>query len=150
MLIINDRPDIAAIVGADGVHLGQSDLPLQESRRLLRPGAIVGRSTHNMDQVRTAANEGADYIAVGPIFQTATKDAGAPVGPQLVAEACRSLRVPVVAIGGITTENVAQVFAAGCSSVAVSSCVCSTADPRAAVEALQAKIAAARRSPAKE
>ena len=90
ILLINDRPDIAAIVGADGVHLGQHDLPIAEARRLLRPGAIVGRSTHSLAQAQAAVAEGADYIAVGPIFATATKDAGPAVGTGPAARSGRA------------------------------------------------------------
>jgi len=140
ILIVNDRPDIAAIVGADGVHLGQGDLPIAEARRLLRPGAIVGRSTHNIEQVRAAVNEGADYISVGPMFATATKDAGPVAGPQLLARATVEVAMPVVPIGGITAENVAELLKAGARRVAVSSAICSAADPQAAAEAIKAHI----------
>lgn len=138
MLIINDRPDVAAIVGADGVHLGHRDLPIAESRRLLRPNAIVGRSTHNLEQARAAVNEGADYVAVGPIFQTETKDAGPPVGTELLRQVAGEISLPVVAIGGISVENAAQVVAAGASCLAVSSAVCGAKDPHAAAAAIKA------------
>jgi len=138
LMIVNNRPDIAAMVGADGVHLGQDDLPLADARRLLRPGAVVGRSTHTPEQVRIAATEGADYISVGPIFETTTKDAGPPVGVDLVARAVETVTVPVIAIGGITAENVSQVVAAGASGVAVCSAVCGADDPRSATEAVLA------------
>jgi len=140
ILIVNDRPDIAAIVGADGVHLGQGDLPIAEARRLLRPGAIVGRSSHNIEQARAAVNEGADYVSVGPMFATATKDAGPIAGPQLLAKACAEIAVPVVPIGGITADNVGQLVGAGAKRVAVSSAICAATDPKAAAEAIKAKI----------
>ncbi|MHC4562523.1 MAG: thiamine phosphate synthase [Planctomycetota bacterium] len=136
VFIVNDRPDIAAIVGADGVHLGQDDLPIAEARRLLRPGAIVGRSTHSAQQIKTAINEGADYIAVGPIFKTATKDAGSTVGTELLAEALELTEVPIVAVGGITSKNIGQVTAAGGKCVAVSSAVCGAEDPKSAASEL--------------
>jgi len=136
MLIINDRPDIGAIVGADGVHLGQHDLPIAEARRLLRPGAIVGRSTHSLNQAKAAVAEGADYIAVGPIFETATKDAGPTVGLELLREVAENVSLPIVAIGGITAENAKSVIEAGASTLAVCGAVCSAEKPQAAAEAI--------------
>lgn len=138
ILIVNNRPDIAAMVGADGVHLGQSDLPLAEARRLLRPGAIVGRSTHSLAQAKAALNEGADYIAIGPIFETGTKMAGPPVGVELIAQIAAAVPLPKVAIGGITPERTPELFAAGATCVAVCSALCGADDPRAAAQALRA------------
>ena len=140
LLIINDRPDIAAIVGADGVHLGQHDLPIAESRRLLRPGAVVGRSTHSLAQARAAVNEGADYIAVGPVFTTATKDAGAPVGTKLLKDVLAEVTLPVVAIGGINAENAGEVAAAGAQCLAVSSAICNADNITAAASAIREKL----------
>jgi thiamine-phosphate pyrophosphorylase len=140
IFVVNDRPDIAALVAADGVHLGQGDLPVAEARRLLRPAAIVGRSTHSLEQACGAVIEGADYISVGPIFPTTTKDSGPPVGPELLAEISREVTLPVVAIGGITVANAEQVLAAGARRLAVSSAVCAADDPQAAAEALRAKL----------
>lgn len=143
IFIVNDRPDIAAIVGADGVHLGQMDLPLAEARRLLRPGAIVGRSTHSFAQAKAAVNEGADYIGVGPMFDTATKDAGPIQGPELLEKVVQAeeVHVPVVAIGGITAENAGQIRKAGGQCVAVSAAICKADDPRAAAKAIRMEIA---------
>ncbi|MCJ7543170.1 MAG: thiamine phosphate synthase [Phycisphaerae bacterium] len=140
IFIVNDRPDIAAMVAADGVHLGQGDLPVAEARKLLRPGAIVGRSTHSLDQARGAVIEGADYISVGPIFATTTKDAGPPVGTALLQEVSSAVLLPIVAIGGITPDNAAQIVAAGGKCLAVSSAVCAAADPQDAAAAIRAKI----------
>jgi thiamine-phosphate pyrophosphorylase len=140
LLIINDRPDIAAIIGADGVHLGQGDLPIAEVRRLLRPGAIVGRSTHSMDQVRSAVNEGADYVSAGPMFPTATKDAGPILGPAYYRQVASEVSLPVVAIGGINPENLAQVTAAGARCVAVSSAICGAENPQAVAEAMKQQL----------
>jgi len=140
LFIVNDRPDIAAIIGADGVHLGQHDLPIAEARRLLRPGAIVGRSAHSIGQARAAVNEGADYVSIGPIFETDTKDAGKPVGVELLAEAAGELSVPLAPIGGITAENVGELVAAGAKCVAVCSAVCCAKDPKAAAEAILKKL----------
>jgi thiamine-phosphate pyrophosphorylase len=140
LFLVNDRPDIAAIIAADGVHLGQGDLPIAEARRLLRPGAIIGRSTHSLEQARGAVMEGADYISVGSIFATPTKDTGPPVGVELLQEVHREVSLPIVAIGGITAANAAQVLAAGATCLAVSSAVCAAANPQAATEAIRAKI----------
>ncbi len=134
ILIINDRPDIAAIDGADGVPLGQHDLPLAESRRLLRPGAIVGRSTHNISQARAAVQEGADYVALGPVFDTQTKDAGPVAGLDFLKQAVADPIVstaPLVAIGGVNPSNASQVFEAGVGCVAVCSAICGSDNPKA-------------------
>ena len=141
LFIVNDRPDIAAIVGADGVHLGQDDLPIAEARRLLRPGAIVGRSAHSMAQLHAAVNEGADYVSMGPIFETTTKDAGQPVGTALLAEAVAATDIPVVPVGGITAGNVDQIIAAGGQRAAVSAAVCKADNPKSAAEVLRKSFA---------
>ncbi|HEY0763824.1 MAG TPA: thiamine phosphate synthase [Pyrinomonadaceae bacterium] len=120
-LIINDRVDVAIVVGARGVHLGQDDLPPEAARRLLGPDAIVGYSTHNIDQALAAVKLPIDYLAVGPIFQTTTKTDTFPV---LGLEGLRAVRAaigefPLVAIGGITQANAPEAVAAGADSVAV-------------------------------
>lgn len=140
ILIINDRPDIAAIVGADGVHLGQHDLPIAEARRLLRPGAIVGRSTHSLAQAKAAVAEGADYVAVGPVFQTETKDAGDPVGVELIREVAQVVTLPIVGIGGITPDNTRSVIDAGASLVAVCGAITGAENPKAAAAAIRQAI----------
>ena len=140
IFIVNDRPDIAAIVGADGVHLGQHDLPIAETRRLLRPGAIIGRSTHSPAQAKAAVNEGADYISVGPIFETDTKDAGPAVGVDMLREIAQTVSLPIVAIGGIQADTAASVVEAGASLVAVCSAVCGNPQPRAATEAIRKQL----------
>lgn len=120
-LIINDRADIALALHADGVHLGQEDLPPEAARRLLGPAAIIGYSTHNLKQARLAAQMPVDYIAIGPIFATATKvSSNPPVGLanlSLVREAVGS--IPLVAIGGITRENMGAVLNSGADAVAL-------------------------------
>jgi len=136
LLIVNDRADIAAIVGADGLHLGQQDLPIAESRRLLRPDAMIGRSTHSVEQALAAVNEGADYIGIGPMFATATKDY-APVGVEMLRRVAEAVHIPIAAIGGITATTAGEVFAAGATCVAVSSAVCAAADPKAAAAAIR-------------
>jgi thiamine-phosphate pyrophosphorylase len=149
LFIVNDRADIAAMVGADGVHLGQHDVPSAEARRLLRPGAVIGRSCHSLDQAKAAVNEGADYVSVGPVFHTATKDAGEPVGTDLLKEVAAQVSVPIVPIGGITAENVSQIVAAGVSRAAVSSAVCAAEDPQAAAAAIKEQLPPPAEPPAK-
>jgi thiamine-phosphate pyrophosphorylase len=118
-VIVNDRADIARLSGADGVHVGQDDLTVEEARQIVGPDAIVGLSTHDEAQIEAAARTSATYIAVGPIYGTATKDTGYSArGLDLVRRAARDGR-PVVAIGGITLERAPEVLAAGASSVAV-------------------------------
>lgn len=121
-LVINDRPDIAAAVQADGVHLGADDLPLAAARRVLAPGSIIGRSTDTPEEARLAADAGADYVAWGAVFPTATKPDAAPQeGPAALARVRGALPsdVPLVAIGGITQERLPEVAAAGADAFAV-------------------------------
>jgi thiamine-phosphate pyrophosphorylase len=120
VLIVNDHADIAYAVDADGVHLGQDDLPLHEARKIMKQ-KIIGISTHSMEQAREAEKGGADYIGFGPVFPTATKDAGAPKGLDMLREIRREITIPVVAIGGITSGNVRSVLEAGADAVAVAS-----------------------------
>lgn len=119
LLIINDRVDIALAVDADGVHLGQEDLPLKTARRLMGE-KIIGVSTHDPEQALEAEREGADYIGFGPIFGTATKDTGyAPRGLEMLKMIRGTVRLPVVAIGGIAEGNVAGVWEAGADAAAM-------------------------------
>jgi len=119
-LVLNDRVDIAALVDCDGVHLGQNDLPTAEAKRILGPGKLVGRSTHTAEQVRRACGEGADYVNIGPVFPTSTKEVPmAPVGLEGVRAAVFAASVPVTTMGGICHGNVAEVILAGADRVAV-------------------------------
>ena len=128
--IVNDRPDVAAICGASGVHLGQDDLPVEDARRIIGPAGWVGVSTHNPKQLREAVATSADYIAVGPVFPTTTKANPDPVvGLELLREARVLTKKPLVAIGGITIENAAAVFRAGADSVAVVRDLLAASDP---------------------
>jgi len=120
-LIVNDHPDIALAADADGVHLGQDDLPVKEARKIMGEGRTIGISTHTVEQARDADRDGADYIGFGPVFHTTTKDAGRPRGIEMLREIKRQVRIPVVAIGGITIENIRPVLEAGADAVAVSS-----------------------------
>uniref|UniRef100_A0A7C2EIY3 Thiamine-phosphate synthase n=1 Tax=Ammonifex degensii TaxID=42838 RepID=A0A7C2EIY3_9THEO len=127
-LIINDRADIAAAVGADGVHLGQEDLPPAAARRLLGERAIIGVSTHSVSEALRAEKEGADYIGFGPVFPTKTKPECAARGVEALKEVLGQVRLPVVAIGGITPANLPQVLGAGARRVAVVSAVAGAAN----------------------
>ena len=140
-LIINDRPDIARACGADGVHLGQDDLPLSEARAILGPGRLIGTSTHNAAQALAAEAEGADYIGVGPIFPTPTKPDYGSVGLGLIEEVARAVRVPQVCIGGLEAGNLTHVLEAGARCVAVVRAVCAAADPESAARELKQRLA---------
>ena len=120
-IIINDRVDIALALGADGVHLGQDDLPPAAARRLLGPNAIIGFSTHNLDQARLAVTLPIDYLALGPIFPTSTKESANPVVGLAGLVSIKKLvgSLPLVAIGGITSKNADSVMEAGASACAV-------------------------------
>ena len=142
--IVNDRVDLALAVGADGVHLGQEDLPARAARPLLRPGMILGISTHSVEQARAAQADGADYVAVGSMFATTSKADFQLVGPDLLRKLRGEIRVPLVGIGGITPDNVSEVIRAGADGVAVISAVCAAADPQAAAARFLAQIRAAR------
>ncbi|HMK55625.1 MAG TPA: thiamine phosphate synthase [Dissulfurispiraceae bacterium] len=120
MFIVNDYVDIALVVDADGVHIGQDDLPLTETRRIMG-NKIIGVSAHTLTEAVEADSGRADYIGFGPIFHTSTKDAGAPKGPGSITAILHAVSAPVIAIGGITGDNVAEVFKSGCRAVAVSS-----------------------------
>ena len=117
--IINDHMDIALAVDADGVHLGQEDMPLEEARRIMGKKKIIGISTHSLKQALKAERAGADYIGFGPVFSTATKDAGRSKGIKALAEIRWHVRIPIAAIGGITPENISQVMSAGADTAAV-------------------------------
>lgn len=134
--VVNDRADLALLAGADGLHLGQSDISVADARRLIgaRP---VGVSTHDRAQVDRALADGADLIGFGPIFPTQTKDNPDPVvGVERLREVCLAARAPVVAIGGITVESAGVVAAAGAQLVAAIAAVCGAADPARAARAL--------------
>ena len=127
--IINDRPDIALLANADGVHLGQEDLPCSEARKLLGHSKIIGVSTENLDQASAALHAGATYIAAGPMFPTTTKEKPRIAGPAYAAEAQQKIPIPVVPIGGITPENLHQLTALHLPRVCVCSAIISQEDP---------------------
>ncbi len=126
-LIINDHPDIAIAVDADGVHLGQDDLPLGEARKIMGD-KIIGISTHNLRQAQKAKDNGADYIGFGPVFRTTTKNAGKPRGLEHIEKLRGKINIPIIAIGGIKIENLKDVFDAGANAVAVSSGIVNSND----------------------
>jgi thiamine-phosphate pyrophosphorylase len=133
--VVNDRPDIARLAGASGVHVGQDDLDPEAARSIVGANAIVGISAHNLQQFRSAADTEADYIAVGPIFETRSKANPDPVvGLELIREARRLTNKPIVAIGGITLERAADVIRAGADSVAVISDILAARNPASRVK----------------
>lgn len=136
LFILNDHADIALAVDADGVHLGQDDLPIEYARKLLGGGMIIGISTHSKDQAMKAEAEGADYIGLGPIFSTTSKEAGRPLGPGIITDVRRTVAIPIVAIGGITTRTILEVIGAGADGVAVISALLSSDDMRSAASRL--------------
>ena len=118
--IVNDRADIALACNADGVHLGQDDLPLHAARKLLGSEKIIGISTHDLDQARSAELNGADYIGFGPIFGSTTKDTGySPRGLDMLREIRQAVKIPIVAIGGINESNIVEVWNAGADAAAI-------------------------------
>jgi thiamine-phosphate pyrophosphorylase len=136
LFIVNDRPDLALLVHADGVHLGQDDLPFGEVRSVVGDEVLIGVSTHSLAQARTAERQGADYIGVGPLFPTRTKDAGPLLGPEGLEEVLAQVKVPAFAIGGINTENVSAVSEKGGRRIAVSSAILGASDVTATVRSL--------------
>ena len=136
-LIINDHAEVAAAVGADGLHVGQSDLPAEAARALLGPNATIGLSITAIEQLRKPDIRFADYLGVGPIFATPTKpDAAAPMGLDGLVAARKMSALPIVAIGGISQENAAETIAAGANGIAVVSAIMGAADPEQAARAL--------------
>jgi thiamine-phosphate pyrophosphorylase len=135
LFIVNDHADIAAACGAHGVHLGQDDLPLTDARRLTGPDMFIGISTHSREQARNAEAAGADYIGFGPVFPTTTKDAGRTQGIGAVTSIRQAVSIPVIAIGGITRDNLEAVLNAGADGIAVISAILRSPDiGRAAAE----------------
>ena len=140
LFVVNDRLDLGMACDADGVHLGQDDLPLAAARRLW-PGRVVGRSTHSLEQARAAVDDGADYLGVGPVYATPTKPGRPAVGLELVAAvAATGLPVPWFAIGGIDDATVAAGVGAGARRVAMVRAVCDAADVASATRRLHAAV----------
>ncbi len=145
-LVVNDRPDLACLIEADGCHVGQGDITPEAARKVLRPDQALGVSTHNLDQARRAMRAGADYIGVGPIFPTTTRGYCEGVGTTYLRQASEAVPLPLVAIGGITPATAGGVMRAGpegCTCIAVCSAILGADDPRAATAAFRRAIAAA-------
>lgn len=136
LLIVNDHADLAIACDAHGLHLGQNDLPIQEARAILRPDQIIGTSNALLEEAMTSERQGADYLAVGAIFPTNTKEKTRPAGLETLEQVAAKSLVPVVAIGGITHENVRQVMSSGADAVCVVSAVIDDNDPEDAARRL--------------
>jgi thiamine-phosphate pyrophosphorylase len=132
LFVVNDRPDIARLADADGVHLGQDDLPVAAARKIVGPDMLIGVSTHDAGQIRRAVLDGADYLGVGPVFPSTTKSFDAFPGLAFVREAATLTSLPCFALGGITPANVGDVLAAGLTRVAVASAITTSDDPQMA------------------
>jgi thiamine-phosphate pyrophosphorylase len=140
LFLVNDRVDLVLAVDADGVHLGQQDLPIATARALLGPQRIIGRSTTNPDQMAQAIAEGADYIGVGPVYATPTKPDRAAAGLDYVRYAAANATVPWYAIGGIDDQNLADVLAAGAERVAIVRAVMQAEAPTQVTQGLIAQL----------
>jgi len=136
LFIVNDHADLALAARADGVHVGQKDLPLAVVRQLVGPGLVIGASTNNAHEARRAQADGADYVSVGRLFETGSKADTRPASTDTIREVKIAVSVPVCAIGGINESNIDQVIAAGADMVAVISAVCSAPDPGEAARRL--------------
>lgn len=137
LLWVNDRVDVALVAGADGVHLGQDDVPLDAVRGIVPPGFLVAISAETPELARAAERGGADYVGTGPVYATGSKaDAGDAIGCGRITEVARAVRIPVVGIGGISESNAADVIRAGADGIAVISAVMRAADPEAATRSL--------------
>lgn len=146
-LIVNDRVDVALAAGADGVHVGQGDLPAADVRRLIGPDRILGLSVSRLRELDDPGLAAVDYLGAGPVYATPTKtNAAAPIGFDGLSALSAASPVPVVAIGGLKREHVAPALAAGAAGLAVVSAIMAAADPRAAAADLAARLAAARRT----
>jgi thiamine-phosphate pyrophosphorylase len=140
LCIINDRPDIAVLSGADGLHVGQQDLPATQVRKIIGPRLILGISTHTLDQARQAVLDGSDYIGIGPVFPSETKPRQILPGIPFARQIAQEIKIPAVAIAGITEGNVDEVLACGIKAVAVTAAVVGADDVKGAARRLKAKL----------
>jgi thiamine-phosphate pyrophosphorylase len=140
LFLLNDRPDLAAACGADGVHVGQDDVPVSQAREIVGDDAIVGLSTHSVQQAQAGCRSGADYIAVGPVHATPTKEGRPAIGVEPVEYAAAHVSVPWFAIGGIDTATVGDVVRAGARRVVVARALTDADDPEATARALRASL----------
>ncbi len=135
-LIINDRVDVALAIDADGVHVGQSDMPCDVTRKLVGPNKIVGVSAATIDEAKKAEKDGADYIGTGAVFPTSTKDDAPKITKKELKEVVDSINIPVVAIGGITIDNASELIDTGIAGLSVVSAIMSSDDPKKSSEKL--------------
>ncbi|MGA2258909.1 MAG: thiamine phosphate synthase, partial [Thermoguttaceae bacterium] len=140
LLVINDRSDLAALSQADGVHVGQDELSVKDTRSIMGPGALIGVSTHSIQQARQAVLDGANYLGVGPTFPSGTKPFEHFPGVELLRAVAAEIRLPAFAIGGISKKNVDQVISAGFTRVAISGAITGAEDPVQAVEEIKAEL----------
>ncbi|MBN9120036.1 MAG: thiamine phosphate synthase [Planctomycetes bacterium] len=140
LFVVNDRPDVARLCEADGVHLGQDDMSVKDARRIAGPNVLIGVSTHSVEQLRTAVLDGADYVGIGPTFPSRTKSFDHFPGLDFVRAASAETSLPAFALGGIAPVNIGDVVAAGGRRVAVSSAVCAADDPEMAARLLKAAL----------
>jgi thiamine-phosphate pyrophosphorylase len=145
LFIVNDRPDLAAACGADGVHVGQDDTPVARARAIVGEGALIGLSTHSTKQAQAGSDSGADYIAVGPVHATPTKEGRPAIGIEPIRYASHHVTVPWFAIGGIDETTVGDVVRAGARRIVVVRALAEAEDPEAAARALRASLNGARR-----
>ncbi|MEQ8787779.1 MAG: thiamine phosphate synthase [Pirellulaceae bacterium] len=145
LLIINDRPDIAAVVHADGVHVGQDELTVKDARAVVGPQRLIGVSTHSLDQARTAVLDGADYLGVGPTFPSGTKQFSAFTGVELLRQVAAEVSLPAFAIGGVNLANLDEVLDAGFRRAAVAGAIVKAADPPAAAAEFRRRLDSASR-----
>ena len=129
LFILNDRADLASAVNADGVHLGQEDLPLRYARKILKKNKIIGISTHNLTEAKEAQAQGADYIGVGPIFPTPFKPKSVALTPKILSRVKTQVKIPFVALGGVNLDNLSQIRRAGGGAVAVCRAVLTAKNP---------------------
>ena len=139
LFIINDRIDLAISLSADGLHLGQDDLPLRVAKQLL-PGKVIGISCHNKREAIKAEKEGASYIGIGPIFETETKEGREPLGLEIIKEIKGKVKIPLVAIGGIKEDNIKEVLRKGADYAAIISAISKVSEPKKTVKDLLSKI----------
>lgn len=142
-VLINDRLDVALAAGARGVHLGGASIPVDRARAIAPRGFLIGYSAHTVAEALDAERHGADYVTLSPVFPTASKPGAPAIGPAAIAEAVRRLAIPVVALGGITPENLPAVARAGARRVAVISAIGGAADPESAARRMRAILDAA-------
>jgi len=140
LFIVNDYIDVAILSGADGVHLGQKDLPLKQARLLLGRDKIIGISCHNLRQALKAQREGADYIGIGPIYPTATKPEYRPIGLRVLRKLKNKIKIPYFAIGNVNAGNIGEIIAAGARRIAVSQAILKADNPAYAASLLFKKV----------